>query len=120
MPNRPFCQAAHTRHAAGTYPKKPKLPAVGGNEGVGEVISVGKDVRSVQPGDWVIPSHVNSGTWCTHKLAYDGDLIRLPKGLSVEAAASIAVNPCTAYRMLHDFAPLRKGTKMWRSALLRQ
>ena len=28
----------------GTYPKKPSLPAVGGNEGVGEVCLVGANV----------------------------------------------------------------------------
>lgn len=38
----------------GTYPLKPSLPAVGGNEGVGEVIEVGKDVQSLNTGDQII------------------------------------------------------------------
>ena len=30
--------------------------AVGGNEGVAEIVKVGEDVKSVQPGDWVLPA----------------------------------------------------------------
>lgn len=33
---------------------KPSLPAVGGNEGVGEVTEVGSDVQSVRAGDQVV------------------------------------------------------------------
>lgn len=39
----------------GTYPLKPPLPAVGGNEGVGVVRRCGKNVTSFGKGDWVIP-----------------------------------------------------------------
>ena len=39
----------------GTYPLKPVLPAVGGNEGVGVVRRCGKNVTSFVEGDWVIP-----------------------------------------------------------------
>lgn len=38
----------------GTYAIKPKLPAVGGNEGFGQVIKVGKEVKDVKEGDFVI------------------------------------------------------------------
>lgn len=31
----------------GTYPLKPSLPAIGGNEGVAEVLEVGSQVRSL-------------------------------------------------------------------------
>ena len=40
--------------STGTYPLKPSLPAVGGNEGVGEVIETGKDVQNLNTGDQVI------------------------------------------------------------------
>ena len=38
----------------GTYALKPPLPAVGGNEGVGEVTEVGSDVQSLVAGDQVV------------------------------------------------------------------
>ena len=47
---------------AGTYPLKPKLPAVGGNEGVGRVIKRGNNVTMFQEGDWVIPCNAGIGT----------------------------------------------------------
>ena len=40
--------------STGTYPLKPSLPAVGGNEGVGDVIETGKDVQNLNTGDQVI------------------------------------------------------------------
>ncbi|XP_071988592.1 enoyl-[acyl-carrier-protein] reductase, mitochondrial-like, partial [Engystomops pustulosus] len=39
----------------GNYGILPHLPAIGGNEGVGEVIKVGCDVHRIKPGEWVIP-----------------------------------------------------------------
>lgn len=34
---------------------------------------------------------------------------RIPKDVPLEFAATLSVNPCTAYRMLQDFATLREG-----------
>ncbi|XP_030044825.1 enoyl-[acyl-carrier-protein] reductase, mitochondrial-like, partial [Microcaecilia unicolor] len=39
----------------GTYAILPPFPAVGGNEGIGEVLEVGSKVCDAKPGDWVIP-----------------------------------------------------------------
>ena len=38
---------------AGTYALKPPLPAVGGGDGVGRVLSVGDQVTKFRPGDLV-------------------------------------------------------------------
>uniref|UniRef100_A0A3B3SMG9 Enoyl-[acyl-carrier-protein] reductase, mitochondrial n=1 Tax=Paramormyrops kingsleyae TaxID=1676925 RepID=A0A3B3SMG9_9TELE len=93
----------------GTYPIRPTFPAVGGNEGVGEVIEVGSDVTSLSPGDWAIPVGAGFGTWRTEAVCDASDIIKVPKDISLLGAATIGVNPCTAYRMLHDFQPLRPG-----------
>ncbi|XP_023652958.2 enoyl-[acyl-carrier-protein] reductase, mitochondrial isoform X1 [Paramormyrops kingsleyae] len=93
----------------GTYPIRPPFPAVGGNEGVGEVIEVGSDVTSLSPGDWAIPVGAGFGTWRTEAVCDASDIIKVPKDISLLGAATIGVNPCTAYRMLHDFQPLRPG-----------
>ena len=45
----------------GTYAILPDLPAVGGNEGVGLVLEVGSQVKSLKPGDWVIPRDAGLG-----------------------------------------------------------
>ena len=92
----------------GVYGVKPPLPAFAGNEGVAEVLEAGPDVKRLRTGDWVVPAQVGLGTWRTHALAVEHSLVRLPKdGLDVFAAASITVNPCTAYRMLQDYVALK-------------
>ncbi|XP_038191204.1 enoyl-[acyl-carrier-protein] reductase, mitochondrial isoform X2 [Arvicola amphibius] len=45
----------------GNYGLLPKLPAVGGNEGVGQVVAVGSSVSRLKPGDWVIPATAGLG-----------------------------------------------------------
>ncbi|XP_045401687.1 enoyl-[acyl-carrier-protein] reductase, mitochondrial isoform X3 [Lemur catta] len=45
----------------GNYSLLPKLPAVGGNEGVGQVVAVGSNVTRLKPGDWVIPANAGVG-----------------------------------------------------------
>ena len=103
----------------GSYPSKPKFDtslgsdepvAVGGNEGVAEVVETGSDVTELKVGDKVIMQDSKFGTWRTHALASPSQLLRVTDyGLSVLQAATISINPCTAYRMLIDFAHLEKG-----------
>ena len=52
----------------GKYPSKPPLPAVPGNEGVGEIIAVGPKTEKLAVGDKVVPNGVNKGTWRTHAI----------------------------------------------------
>lgn len=46
---------------SGTYAILPDLPAVGGNEGVAEVVEVGSQVKGLKVGDWVIPRDAGVG-----------------------------------------------------------
>ncbi|KAI8810283.1 hypothetical protein BJ742DRAFT_754884 [Cladochytrium replicatum] len=98
----------------GTYPSKPRLLSddgvyIGGNEGVAEVIECGDEVKHLKAGDWVIPASTALGTWRTHATVHSTELLRLPiphsrrEQFSVIAAATLNVNPPTAYRMLKDF-----------------
>lgn len=93
----------------GTYFVQPHLPAVMGNEGVGRVYEVGSDVKGLEVGDWVIPSDTAWGTWQTFKVANDEDVIKLPNDIPVISAATLSVNPCTAYRILKDYVDLGPG-----------
>lgn len=93
----------------GTYAILPDLPATGGNEGVGEVIEVGHQVKTLKPGDWVIPKDAGLGTWRTAAVLSKNDLLSVPNDMPLLAAATLGVNPCTAYRMLSDFEDLKPG-----------
>jgi hypothetical protein len=87
----------------GVYSILQELPAVGGNEGVAEVLAFGADVKDYAVGDWVIPAEPGFGTWRTHAVCEASDLDFVANDIPPEYAASIAVNPCTAYRILRDF-----------------
>jgi len=103
----------------GTYGVKPKFsPLLGtpepavipGNEGCFEVISVGKGVTNLSKGDWVIPAIQGFGTFRTHAVVENADKtffkIDNKEGLQPIQAATVSVNPCSAYRMLRDYVDL--------------
>lgn len=103
----------------GVYPSKPPLTsllgtsqpsAVGGNEGCFEIAAIGSAIKSVQKGDWVIMKSTGFGTWRTHALAEEKDVMKVEKeGLSATQVGTVGVNPTTAYRMLVDFEKLQEG-----------
>ena len=126
----------------GVYGIKSKLPAVGGNECVAEVSTVGSSVTSLKVGDWVVPSIAAMGTWRQTAVVSEDSVLKVPSDMyspvivpesgsspdEIEArrmqavvlntehrknnicyAATISVNPCTAYRLLRDFADLKRG-----------
>lgn len=58
-------------------------------------------------GDWVIMRNTGFGTWRTHALAAESNVLKVNKdGLTPTQVGTVSVNPCTAYRMLKDFEPL--------------
>lgn len=104
----------------GVYPTKPTFTtslstpdpvAVGGNEGVAEVISKGGNVKGIEKGDWVIMKKQGFGTWRTHAQTTADNLLAIKNrdGLKPEQVGTVSVNPCTAYRMLKDFVDLQPG-----------
>ncbi|KAK5118137.1 hypothetical protein LTR62_004184 [Meristemomyces frigidus] len=104
----------------GVYPTKPTFTttlgtaeplAVGGNEGVAEVIAKGGNVKGVEKGDWVIMRKQGFGTWRTHAQTTMDDLVVIKdrEGLKPEQVGTVSVNPMTAYRMLKDFVTMKEG-----------
>lgn len=106
----------------GVYPKRPSFTdkfdterpsAVGGNEGLVEVIKAGRDGMSMKwhLGQWAIMRRTTFGTWRTHALAKAEDLLEVPAtgGIDPIDVATVSINPCTAYRMLQDFATMERG-----------
>ncbi|TID25223.1 Alcohol dehydrogenase superfamily zinc-containing [Venturia nashicola] len=104
----------------GVYPSKPTFTtslstsepiAVGGNEGVAEVIAAGEKVKGFKKGDWVIQRSPGFGTWRTHAQCTEEGLLKVEnrEGITAVQAGTVSVNPCTAYRMLKDFSELKEG-----------
>lgn len=92
----------------GTYGRLPDLPAVGGREGVGEVIAVGEGVERLKVGDRVrMPE--NLGVWQEAVTADADSFEKAPGDLPLEMAAMAFINPPTVYRLLHDFIDLQEG-----------
>mgnify|MGYP001052900345 CR=1 FL=1 len=101
----------------GKYAMLPaSLPATFGNEGVFKVLDHRASDEQVRPGDWVIPKALDWGKWRSHGIVSINDLIKIPSDIPMESAATLSVNPCTAYRLLKDFVPLEKGDTVIQNA----
>jgi len=74
--------------------------------GVGEIVKVGSAVKNLKVRDWVIPSFSGWGTWRTYAICPATDVINIPNDIPLVSAATLSVNPCTAYRLLKDFETL--------------
>lgn len=112
---------ADCNQVEGVYPIKPPFNtsldsdepvAVGGNEGVAEIIALGDQVKGFKVGDKVVMAQAGRGTWRTHAALPASDVQLLPgfnNQVSLVHAATLTVNPSTAYRMLKDFVELKEG-----------
>ncbi|KIJ18267.1 hypothetical protein PAXINDRAFT_175380 [Paxillus involutus ATCC 200175] len=104
----------------GVYPAKP-LPShdllsdeypvfVAGNEGLAEVVAVGEGISELKVRDWVVMTKPQIGTWASGRNVEVEDVLKVSSSdLSEVQAATITVNPPTAYNMLHDFVQLQAG-----------
>jgi len=93
----------------GVYGIKAKLPSIGGNEGVALVREIGSEVKGFKVGDWVIPRGGGFGTWREEAVVNEENIDKIPNDIPRHYAATIGVNPSTAYRLLKDFGNLQPG-----------
>lgn len=92
----------------GKYGQNKELPAISGREGVARVIEVGEKVKGLATGAHVVfPG--DAGSWQTAAVVPAKGLRPLPPDLPLDFAATVMVNPPTAWRILRD-ANLPKGT----------
>ena len=99
---------------SGTYPRKPPLPYTPGQDGAGEVESVGAGVTAVKPGDRVYICGVGNtvagaGTYAEKALCIPSQLHPLPARTSFGQGAALGVPYCTAYRALFQRTNARPG-----------
>lgn len=92
----------------GVYGSKPKLPAILGNEGITKVEQVGSEIEHLKPGDLALGVKA-FGYWQNYSVQDGESFYKVDKDLDIGTAVQLKVNPCTAYRMLKDFYPLKPG-----------
>ncbi|KZP34668.1 NAD(P)-binding protein [Athelia psychrophila] len=82
---------------------------VAGNEALAEVIAIGDGVTEIKKGSWVVMGKEQSGTWRSQANVRAEDLVQVPEGASEVGAATISINPPSAYGMLSQFVDLKAG-----------
>src|SRR6266581_8325981 len=92
----------------GKYPIRSELPATPGFEGAGVVIDIGANITNIGPGALVILPH-NIGTWRDALAVKADELVVVPAGIEPVHAATLKINPLTAWRLLDDYVDLKKG-----------
>lgn len=91
------------------YPLLPaSLPAGVGNEGVARILSVGRAVTGLKPGDRVIvpPTH---SAWRERVVLPAAGLFALPGGADPRQLSMLSINPPTAALLLSEYVDLQPG-----------
>jgi len=92
----------------GKYPGHRELPGTPGMEGAGTVAELGSAVKHLHKGDHVILPH-NLGTW-REALTVDAEkVVVVPGEIDLTQAATLKINPLTAWRLLHGYVELKPG-----------
>jgi trans-2-enoyl-CoA reductase len=102
----------------GKYPGRREVPAIPGFEGAGVIVDLaaaspsagglGPDAKSLSPGDLVILPHT-IGTWRDAVAVKTDELVVVPAGINPVHAATLKINPLTAWRLLHGYVELKSG-----------
>lgn len=92
-----------------------RLPLILGHDVAGVVVKVGARVRLFKAGDEVYarPDDFRIGTFAEFVPVKEASLALKPKGLTMEAAASIPLVGLTAWQALVEKAKLKKGQKVF-------
>lgn len=94
--------------ARGLYALRPDLPSVIGNEGVGRVLEIGRQVRDLSVGARVaLP--LGRFVWRERMVLPATDLIVLPEDADPRQLAMVSINPPSAHLLLEEFLELHQG-----------
>ncbi|CAI4227813.1 unnamed protein product [Auanema sp. JU1783] len=92
----------------GRYATKADLPAIGGSEGVGEIVKVAAHSKFTI-GDHVTLFSNYTPFWCDYVIADESELYKINKKIDLITAATLMINPPTAWIMLKEFVHLVQG-----------
>src|SRR6478609_1301072 len=99
---------------SGLYPVQ--LPGVGGNEGAGVVEAVGPGVRDLKKGDRIAYTGL-PGSYCDQRIVPADRMVKIPKGISDEQAASMMLKGMTAHYLVYSTFKVKKGDiVLWHAA----
>ena len=96
-----------TYHRSGLYPLK--LPIGIGLEGAGIIIEVGDKVQDFKVGDKVSYAGIPLGSYSTHRNYPTKNLVKVPKGIDLEIAATLMTKGLTTFYLLHKTYPVKSG-----------
>ena len=85
------------------------LPSGLGFEGAGVVEAVGKNVQDFKRGDRVAYAQGPLGSYAQKRNISSQFLVKIPDGVSFEAAASLMLKGLTVYYLFHETYPLKSG-----------
>jgi NADPH:quinone reductase len=93
-------------HREGRY--KAPLPFIPGQEGAGEVVAVGSDVKSLKKGDRVAWAS-QLGSYAEYVALPEHQLVPIPAGVTDQQAAAAMLQGMTAQYLAYDTYPLKRG-----------
>ena len=103
-----------TYQRSGLYPMQ--VPAVAGNEAAGVVDAVGPGVKGLKKGDRVAYTGL-PGSYCDLRLVPADRMVKVPKGISDEQAASMMLKGMTVHYLIFSTYKVKKGdTVLWHAA----
>ncbi|MGH8704869.1 MAG: quinone oxidoreductase family protein [Burkholderiales bacterium] len=103
-----------TYQRSGLYPMP--LPSGAGNEGAGVVEAVGAGVKNLKPGDRVAYTG-QIGSYAEARLVPADRLVKIPKGISDQQAASMMLKGMTVQYLIHRVYAVKRGdTVLWHAA----
>ncbi len=103
-----------TYQRSGLYPMQ--TPAIAGNEGAGVVEAVGPGVKELKKGDRVAYTGL-PGSYCEERVVPADRMVKVPKGISHEQAASMMLKGMTVHYLIFSTYKVRKGdTVLWHAA----
>src|ERR1700744_1000323 len=92
---------------AGRYGYLPPLPSILGVEGVGRVTAVGRHVKYLKEGDRTLMPLLHPA-W-VERIKTDASWLRPLPNADVAQLSMLGINPATAYLLLTDIVPLKRG-----------
>jgi NADPH2:quinone reductase len=87
---------------------KTSLPFTPGQEGGGQVVAVGSDVKSIKIGDCVAWT-MTLGSYAEYAAVLADRLVPIPAGVSDQQAAAAMLQGMTAHYLAYDTYPLKRG-----------
>jgi len=96
-----------TYHRSGLYPVE--LPSGIGLEGSGIIKSIGSKVKEFSVGDHVAYAATPIGSYATHRIYSEKNLVKVPKELDLQTVATLMTKGLTTFYLLHKTYPVKSS-----------